>query len=480
MSEKKAIPVVRKATGFTLARDNILYAIESLLEPIIAVLALWIVAYVQEGRIGPIYLFISITLFLLIYPGSSNASLPFFKAVRNLLFSWIILASLLILFAYSTQYLYLFSKQTILIWLILTPALQIVALIGLKVLAPIIIKLQGPIKRAVVAGINEQSVAIALRLNNSNFKSTRVIGFFEDRGMERVAENTDIDLLLRGDIEVKLLGKIDEMASFIKQNKIHVLYLSLPISSHPRILKLLDELKDTTVSIYYIPDIFMTDLIQGRMDQIDDIPVVALCETPFTGFNGIVKRVADIGFSLGILILIFPILVIIGLSVKLTSAGPMIFKQRRYGLDGKEILVYKFRSMTVSEDGDKVTQATKNDQRVTKLGAFLRKSSLDELPQFINVLQGRMSVVGPRPHAVSHNEMYRKLIKGYMIRHKVKPGITGWAQVNGLRGETETLDKMKARIDYDLDYLRNWSPKLDMYIIFKTISVVLKGEKNAY
>ena len=480
MSEKKAIPVLRKTSGITLARDNILYTIESILEPLIAVLALWIVAYVQEGHIGPIYIFLSITLFLLIYPGSPKVSLSFYKAVRNIIFTWVILAGLLILLASSTQYLYLFTRQTIIFWLVLTPALQVAALIGLKAFAPVIIKLQGPIKRAVIAGINEQSVTLALRLNSSHFKSTKVVGLFEDRSLERVAANTDIDLLLRGDIEVKLLGKIDEMAAYIKQNKIHVLYLSLPISSHPRILKLLDDLKDTTVSIYYIPDIFMTDLIQGRMDQIDDIPVVALCETPFTGFNGMVKRVADIGFSVGILILILPILIIIALGVKFTSNGPIIFKQRRYGLDGKEILVYKFRSMTVSEDGDKVTQATINDQRITKLGAFLRKSSLDELPQFVNVLQGRMSVVGPRPHAVSHNEMYRKLIKGYMIRHKVKPGITGWAQVNGLRGETETLDKMKARIDYDLDYLRNWSPKLDMVIVIKTISVVFKGEKNAY
>src|SRR5690606_30321362 len=178
-----------------------------------------------------------------------------------------------------------------------------------------------------------------------------------------------------------------------------------------------------------------------------DIPVVAVCETPFTGFNGLIKRLADILFSLIILLLISPLLVAIAIGVKLSSPGPVIFRQRRYGLYGEEILVYNFRSMTVCEDGAKVTQATKGDQRVTPFGAFLRKTSLDELPQFINVLQGRMSIVGPRPHAVAHNEMYRKLIKGYMVRHKVKPGITGWAQVNGLRGETETLDKMKARID---------------------------------
>jgi putative colanic acid biosysnthesis UDP-glucose lipid carrier transferase len=169
----------------------------------------------------------------------------------------------------------------------------------------------------------------------------------------------------------------------------------------------------------------------------------------------------------------------IAVAVKLSSPGPIIFRQRRYGLNGEEILVYKFRSMTVAEDGAKVVQAKKGDQRVTKVGAFLRKSSLDELPQFINVLQGRMSIVGPRPHAVAHNEQYRKLIKGYMLRHKVKPGITGWAQVNGLRGETETLDKMEARINYDLDYLRKWSLWLDLWIIVRTVHVVAKRE-NAH
>jgi putative colanic acid biosynthesis UDP-glucose lipid carrier transferase len=157
----------------------------------------------------------------------------------------------------------------------------------------------------------------------------------------------------------------------------------------------------------------------------------------------------------------------------------VIFKQRRYGLDGEEILVYKFRSMTVTEDGPSVVQARKNDQRITPLGAILRRTSLDELPQFINVLQGHMSIVGPRPHAVAHNELYRKLIKGYMVRHKVKPGITGWAQVNGFRGETDTLDKMQSRINCDLDYLRNWSLRLDIHIILKTIRLVL-WDKQAY
>jgi putative colanic acid biosynthesis UDP-glucose lipid carrier transferase len=251
------------------------------------------------------------------------------------------------------------------------------------------------------------------------------------------------------------------------------------MASQPRILKLLEDLRDTTASIYFVPDIFVSDLIQARVDSIGGLPVVAVCESPFTGVNGVAKRVSDFILAVLILLLISPFMAAIAVGVKLSSPGPVLFKQRRYGLDGKRIVIYKFRTMTVAEDGDVVRQATRNDSRVTRFGAFLRRTSLDELPQFINVLQGRMSVVGPRPHAVAHNEMYRKLIRGYMIRHKVKPGITGFAQVNGWRGETETVDKMKARIEYDLQYLRNWSLLLDLQIILKTVVVVLQKD-NAY
>lgn len=251
------------------------------------------------------------------------------------------------------------------------------------------------------------------------------------------------------------------------------------MTTQPRILSLLDDLADTTASVYFVPDIFVTDLIQARMDDINGMPIVAVCDTPFSGMNGLIKRTSDIVLALLVLVLVSPAMLAISVGVRLSSPGPVLFRQRRYGLDGKEIMVYKFRSMSVMEDGRNVTQATRDDARVTPLGSFLRRTSLDELPQFINVLQGRMSIVGPRPHAVAHNEMYRKLIRGYMVRHKVKPGITGWAQVNGLRGETRTLDKMKRRIDYDLEYLRNWSLKLDLIIIMRTILIVLK-DRNAY
>lgn len=369
-----------------------------------------------------------------------------------------------------TSYLDIFSPNAVKTWLWLTPACQLLGFFVLRVSAPLLLKLQGPQKRAIVVGMNEQGITLAESLMHHLYSTTEFLGFFDDRQPERLSNK----------FNSPLLGKLSDIAGYVKQHGINVIYLSLPMTSESRIIKLLDALKDTTASIYFLPDIFLTDLIQSRMGQVDGIPVVAVCETPFTGIDGMIKRLADIGFSLVILILISPLMILISIGVKISSPGPIIFKQRRYGLDGQEILVYKFRSMTTCDNGNHVVQAKKQDARITPFGGFLRRTSLDELPQFINVLQGRMSIVGPRPHAVAHNEMYRKLIKGYMIRHKVKPGITGWAQVNGLRGETETLDKMKARIDHDIDYLRNWSPRLDFYIILQTVMVIAKGQDGAY
>ncbi len=467
MSRYKSAHLGRKGLGAAIARDNILYTTEALLGPLVIVLVLWAVAFLIDDGLDPAYLILSLILFSLTFPSSSKINLPTWEVVSNVVINWIIISTHLIALGMASGYIGLFSVSAILMWIWLTPACQLVAEFILRFVAPMLIRLQGPVKQTIIVGMNEQGLALADRLSNNNYIAADLLGFFDN---EAPTETT----------KYSLLGKPDDVQDFVKSHRVNVIYLCLPATMQDDIIKLLDELKDTTASIYFVPDIFHADLIQARAGQIEDIPVVAVRETPFTGFNGLVKRMADILFSLAILIMILPLLIVIAIGVKLSSPGPIIFKQRRYGLYGEEILVYKFRSMTVCEDGGKVTQATKGDHRITPFGAFLRKSSLDELPQFINVLQGRMSIVGPRPHAVAHNEMYRKLIKGYMVRHKVKPGITGWAQVNGLRGETETLDKMKARIDYDIEYLRNWSPKLDVYIILKTVLVVFKGQNNAY
>jgi putative colanic acid biosynthesis UDP-glucose lipid carrier transferase len=289
------------------------------------------------------------------------------------------------------------------------------------------------------------------------------LGYFDDRSPDR----------LHPKASNRLLGSLDSLPDYIRQHGVREVYITLPLGSQPRIVELLERIQGTTASLFFVPDVFGISIIQGRLLDLAGMPVVGICETPFTGTNQLMKRISDIVLASIILVLISPLLVLIAIGVKLSSPGPIIFKQRRNGLDGEEIEVYKFRSMRAMDNGPVVKQATKDDPRITRFGAFIRRTSLDELPQFINVLQGRMSIVGPRPHAVAHNEEYRQLIKAYMVRHKVRPGITGWAQVNGLRGETDTLDKMRARVEYDLEYLRNWSIALDLQIIMRTVRLVI-------
>jgi len=276
---------------------------------------------------------------------------------------------------------------------------------------------------------------------------------------------------------MRRLGAMSEIHAAVQRKQIDAIFVALPMRQVQRVMDLVQELRNTTVSIYYLPDLCALDLLQARMGELLGMPVVSMCETPFYGYGGLVKRMTDVAFAAAILLIAAPVMVGIALAIKLTSQGPVLFKQRRYGLDGREILVYKFRTMTVLEDGGRVPQATRTDSRVTRVGRFLRRYSLDELPQLFNVLQGTMSLVGPRPHAVAHNEEYRQLIKGYMVRHKAPPGITGLAQINGCRGETARVEDMQARLNYDLEYLRRWSPLLDLKILALTAVRVLRDEK---
>lgn len=469
LDDRRVGPSIGEESGHPLGKDNLLSAVETGLEPVVLVLSLWAVEIYFDGDLQAPYLILSILTFALTFPGASRLSVGPLRLTAEVSLSWAWTAALLILTGIVTGYERAFSHQTILVWVILAPVVVIFAHFALRAAAPFLVSLQGPPRRAIIVGMNEQGVALASRVGATPYSRIELAGFFDDRDLNRLDASSDY----------RMIGRLDGLSAFVRERGIQLIYLSLPMASQPRILQVLDELKDTTASIFFVPDMFVTDLIQGRTGSVCGMPVIAVCETPFTGSNGFVKRFSDIVLSIIILVLISPILAGVAVAVKLGSPGPVIFRQRRYGLDGKEIVVYKFRSMSVSEDGAHVQQATKNDSRVTPLGAILRKTSVDELPQFVNVLQGRMSIVGPRPHAVSHNEMYRKLVKGYMVRHKVKPGITGWAQVNGFRGETDTLDKMEGRIKFDLDYLRNWSLRLDLYIIFRTIKLVIK-DRQAY
>ena len=460
--------VMNKQTLVTsLGKDNLLSFFVSILTAAALVFSLWGVSYFYEGEVPPSHLLLSVLVFALTFPGESRLQKSLYSLAFSILINWIWVAGLLFVTGFATGYLREFSSKALLAWLWIAPITEFGACLLLRATAPSLLKLQGPLQRAIIVGLNAQGAALATKLAHSPYNRIKLCGFVDSRNADRYGSL----------VTSPVLGKFSDIARLVETLDIHVIYLSLPMASQPRILQVLDELKDTTASIYFVPDMFITDLIQGHTDTVCGVPVISVCESPFTGLNGVIKRTSDIVLSILILAMITPVLIGVALAVKFTSPGPVIFRQRRYGLDGKEILVYKFRSMTVTEDGDAIKQAQKNDARITPLGAFLRKSSLDELPQFFNVLQGRMSIVGPRPHAVAHNEIYRKLIKGYMVRHKVKPGITGWAQVNGLRGETDTLDKMQGRIDFDLDYLRNWSLKLDIFIILKTIRLVAQDQK---
>jgi putative colanic acid biosysnthesis UDP-glucose lipid carrier transferase len=381
---------------------------------------------------------------------------------------WLILLFALLTIGYATKSSELFSRKMVLVWATVTPGVLMGAALLLQSLLKQMLSAPASARRAIFVGFNEISVSLAQRVEKTSAAALRVVGFFDDRAPHRLAVTGQ---------QAELQGSLKDIVGFVQQNEIDVIFVALPVSHLDRVKRLLDDLRDTTVSIYYVPMVFPFDTIQGGISDFLGVPLIALCETPFHGYRGVSKRLTDLVLASVIMLPMTPVLLAVGLLVKLSSPGPVIFKQRRYGLDGRQIIVYKFRSMTVLEDGESVKQATRDDARITPIGRFLRRSSLDELPQLINVLQGRMSLVGPRPHAVAHNEQYRKLIKGYMIRHKVAPGITGLAQVHGMRGETSSLEQMEARIRYDLDYLRNWSPMLDVKILLKTVLIVARGDK---
>lgn len=441
---------------------------KSVIDPALAVICLLAVTTLAGEPLRAQEMVLAVLTFSLNYPGSVPFRVYQPGYLRHLLGSWGLVVGLLLLFGLMIDALRQFDQNVLGAWIIATPLVQAaghwVSPVALRKLVSM-----RPEQTAIVVAANSLGRTVARSIQEDPLSQTRIMAFFDDRTPDRLGEVT----------EAPVAGGFNAVAQFVRANRIDQIFIALPMASQPRILKLLEDLRDTTASIYFVPDIFMFDLIQARLDSVGGLPVVAICETPFYGTTGVLKRLSDIVIATIALIVTLPITIAIALAIRLTSKGPIIFKQRRYGLDGSEINVYKFRSMRVQENGPEVRQATRNDDRITPVGRFLRRTSLDELPQFFNVLQGRMSVVGPRPHAVAHNETYRKLIKGYMIRHKVKPGITGLAQVNGARGETDTIEKMELRIRYDLEYLRHWSLRLDLKIILKTIWVSFR-DPNAY
>ena len=330
------------------------------------------------------------------------------------------------------------------------------------------------IQPVVVVGANAQSLKAVAHIAENPWTGYRIEAVFDNIASDCLSlpEGRTLD------------GEISDVGGWIEErrnsgNPISEVWMALPLSAADTIAELMNELRDSSVDICLLPDDFGRQLIGGSISNIAEMPIVNISDIRLPASAELFKRVFDRLISFVALLVLSPLLLAIAVAIKLDSPGPILFKQRRYGMGGREIDVWKFRSMNVMENDHSVKQATRNDVRVTRVGAFLRRNSLDELPQFVNVLQGRMSIVGPRPHAVSQNEEFRQKIDGYMMRHKIKPGITGWAQINGWRGETDTLEKMEKRLQFDLEYIRIWSVWLDLRIIFLTVVSGLRG-KDVY
>ncbi len=419
------------------------------------------------------YYLLLLTLTLLLFELFAQVSALYrnrWRALRaeisHLLLLWAAVSMALLAMAFAFKVSAIYSRRFLGAWGVLTPIAMSLWRVALHAHMRRANRHGMHVRRQVFVGAGTNALRLAERLADA--PESRIVGVYDDRAAGRLVPGA-----------LALLGGTAALLDDARAGRIDDVFITLPLHAQKRIIDLVNELADTTASVYIVPDAFVFDMMQATWSSIAGYPIISINDSPLFGVDGSFKRLEDLVLGSLILALISPLMLLIAIGVKWSSPGPVLFRQRRYGLNGHIVEVWKFRSMTVVEDGDRVEQATRGDARVTRFGAFLRAHSLDELPQFFNVLQGRMSIVGPRPHAVLHNEQYRRLIHGYMLRHKVKPGITGWAQINGWRGETDTVEKMRKRVECDLYYMRNWSIWLDLRIIALT---VLKGfnDRNAY
>src|SRR5216684_4956670 len=468
--------VQNKAVRFgSLEPARVTLAKQSFL-PLVVVLALAVCVLAcgqslsfQFSALGLVAFLIAAQVFSPLELGNGRGTKPR-RMTSRILLEWSCVVAVLTFLSASFRLTQLFPRDIIVSWFLVTPIALLLVDSLRNSIAKWLASHRGMVQRYIIIGANDVGVELARRIEHSH-AGEKFFGFLDYRSPERTLHG--LDQSVTGNCSAR------DFADFVRTHSIGRVYLALPISTAPRIEELLKELRDTTASVYFVPNIFAFDLVQARCVEINGMPAFSICDSPLQGMSGFWKRVFDVVLASIALVFASPVLLAVALAIRYSSPGPILFKQRRYGLNGEEISVYKFRSMTVCEDGPVVAQVTEKDSRVTPLGTFLRRTSLDELPQIFNVLEGKMSFVGPRPHAVAHNEEYRKLINGYMIRHKVRPGITGWAQVNGLRGETSTVDRMHRRVQYDLDYLKNWSLWLDLKILARTALTVV-NDRNAY
>ncbi len=444
--------------------------IARIVDSFVITFAHWLAAFVREEKFATSHILVATVLAVGVFNVVADANGLYRDSLRSaprkvelgrFWLSWGFTPPVLLLLAFATKTSEEYSRVVTLLWFGLAPLFITVVRYASRRISGELYKRGVNTRTVHVVGATKMGALIAQRVMDDPASGFTVEGYFDDRDPERLHAMPE-----------RLgppLGHLDKLLELAHKGLVDIVYITLPLRAESRISEMVRKLADTTASVYVVADFLVFDLVHAQWSNVQGLPVVSVFESPFYGVNGWLKRFEDIVVGSAIMLIIALPMALIALGVKLTSAGPVFFRQRRYGLHGEEIRVLKFRTMTVCEDGPSVQQATKNDVRVTAFGAFLRRTSLDELPQFINVLRGDMSIVGPRPHAVSHNEMYRRMIHGYMLRHKVKPGITGWAQVNGWRGETDTLEKMEQRVHHDLHYIQNWGLIFDLRIILRTV-----------
>jgi len=394
---------------------------------------------------------------------------PMHKEAGHLFLAWSFAAASLMALIAAIGGIPDLSGALLLAWIMSLPPVLLLSHSLFRLLAGLVRRCSSDTRRVAVVGCNDLGLRLFASMTSMPWLGYNALGFYDDR-TEAGGRGPDRT-------QFKLIGGFDVLLEDAREGRVDTLYITLPLRSEKRIENLLERLADTTVSVYLVPDLFVFNLMHSRWTSMQGIPTVSVYESPFNQIDGFYKRVQDVIFASLLLALLAIPMLLVALIIRLTSPGPVIFKQRRYGMRGQTIEVLKFRTMTVCEDGDSIRQATRNDPRVTPFGRLLRSTSLDELPQLFNVLGGSMSLVGPRPHAVAHNEEYRKYARGYMLRHKVKPGITGLAQVSGCRGEIHDEEMLKRRIHFDLEYIRSWSPMLDFKILAMTAVKGLFGEQ---
>ena len=395
----------------------------------------------------------------------------FIQEIKPLMLSWLSTIAGLLVLGYSFKSTHELSRVVFGMWAVATP----IILYGWRMILRHTLealRAKGYNTRSVViVGIDENAKELAKNIIHMPWTGLVLKGF--------ISQNYSGEVIANGDESWSVLGDMDYLFDMARNNEVDIVYLAIPMHERSNINHILKVLGDSTVSIFMVPDFYTAEMMQGAWVTVGDSPTVSVIDCPTRGINSWAKRFEDIVLASFVLTLFAVPMIIIALGVKLSSPGPVLYKQHRYGMNGKSISVWKFRSMVVTEDDGEFVQAKKNDTRITPFGGFLRRTSLDELPQLFNVLMGDMSIVGPRPHAAAHNEEFRGKIYGYMLRYKVKPGITGLAQIKGHRGETDTNEKMERRIHYDVQYIHHWSIWLDLIILLKTPFALIRGE-NAY